>query len=54
MPNSRATNLYPKPTTGVGDRQVTTSSSSGDLFGTGGTTVAAGNSAAFNSLERRS
>ena len=52
MPNSRATNLYPKPTTGVGDRQVTTSSSSGDLFGTGGTTVAAGNSAAFNSLTR--
>jgi hypothetical protein len=52
MPNSRTTNLYPKPTTGVADRQVTTSSSAGDLFGTGGTTVAAGNSSAFNSLTR--
>ena len=50
MPNSYVTNLYPKPTPGVTDRQVTTSSTAGDLFGTGGTTVAAGNSAAFNKL----
>lgn len=52
MANSYVTNLYPKPTPGVTDRQVTTSSTAGDLFGTGGTTVAAGNSAAFNKLTR--
>ena len=52
MANSYVTNLYPKPVAGVADRQVTTSSTAGDLFGTGGTNVAAGNSAAFDKLTR--
>ena len=51
MANSYVTNLYPKPTPGIGDRQVTCSGTSGDFFGTGGTTVA-DNSAAFDSLTR--
>ena len=51
MPNSFVTNLYPKQTQGIGDRQVTCSGTSGDFFGTGGTTVA-DNSAAFDSLTK--
>jgi|TARA_X000001388_G_scaffold2259_1_gene1806 hypothetical protein len=53
MANSFVTNLYPKPTPGIGDRQVTCSGTSGDFSGTGGTTVTGGdNSAAFNSLTK--
>ena len=57
MANSYVTNLYPKPTAGVGDRQLTCSSTAGDFFGkqangsAGGTTVD-GNSDAFNKLTR--
>ena len=57
MPNSFVTNLYPKPTPGVNDRQITCSSTAGDFFGkqtdgsAGGTTVV-DNDAAFNSLTK--
>ena len=57
MANSFVTNLYPKPTPGANDRQVTCSGTAGDFFGkqtdgsSGGTTVV-DNDTAFSSLTK--